>query len=442
MNGGAERNEELLRVFREAATTRAQERGISPTEHNWNLVSVAEDAGLNLFNFSRDAELMNSIWVCFLSVMKDFYAPGDMKYPTMEDFLSPGAYPDFVHCSPEEQNNLWMTANWMSILFTMVPAAKNKGLVLQVVPHLVEGANIKYITGSGQTEATANRVHIYEREGNIVATHRSSIRAARRKPAARGKSSTKKTPLRRRSDSLGSGGGGSGHRSKGLRDPNRVSRNLDYGGGMGENGIVAYDSGGGVACGGAPSYRRPRSGTESSTDAEYRSNDDEMLEDDYDVEGDEEENGTIREEEVVEDEDGDFVNVLQLLRDSSNSTKYVMQGRGMASSSNGGGYSPTQGGLFPSAFSFSAGSDGTVSPGLSQGPPLERIHSWGGMTSAGTGVGGLRNPLVRLSSTDFQNQPAFPPDHPSYHGVVSPPLVAEDPLFDMFTPLDPTRSRK
>jgi hypothetical protein len=217
---------------------------------------------------------------------------------------------------------------------------------------------------------------------------------------------------------------------------------------MGENGIVAYDSGGGVACGGAPSYRRPRSGTESSTDAEYRSNDDEMLEDDYDVEGDEEENGTIREEEVVEDEDGDFVNVLQLLRDSSNSTKYGMQARGMASnsssssSSNGGGYSPTQGGLFPSAFSFLAASDGSVSPGLSQAPPLERIHSWGGMTSAGngTGVGGPRNPLVRLNSTDFQNQPAFPPDHPSYHGAVSPPLVAEDPLFDIFTPLDPTKS--
>jgi len=48
-----------------------------------------------------------------------------------------------------------------------VPPKKNKGLAIQVIPKLVEGYSAKYITGSGQTHATADRVHIYEIEGCV-----------------------------------------------------------------------------------------------------------------------------------------------------------------------------------------------------------------------------------------------------------------------------------
>ena len=44
---------------------------------------------------------------------------------------------------------------------------KNKGLALDVVPKFVEGFTATYITGSGQTRQTADRVKIYEREGNV-----------------------------------------------------------------------------------------------------------------------------------------------------------------------------------------------------------------------------------------------------------------------------------
>lgn len=48
-----------------------------------------------------------------------------------------------------------------------IPARKNKGLILTVVPKHVEGQQSRYVTGSGQTEATKDRVHIYELEGGV-----------------------------------------------------------------------------------------------------------------------------------------------------------------------------------------------------------------------------------------------------------------------------------
>jgi len=297
---------ELLRRFRAAAAARAADHGISPALNDWNLVSIAEEAGINLFQFSRDAELLYSIWVSFLTVMREIY-PQDMhKYPTLAEFLS--AYPDFERLPAAEQSNLWHTANWMAILFTMIPAAKNKGLVLQVIPQLVEGPTVKYITGSGQTEATACRVQVYEREGNIVVAHRSGVRSARKK-VVRGKQSAKKTPLRRRADSLGSNSSNSGgSRPRGPRIPSSSSPGAGAGagagagsgsgvgmassapssyGGLGDgSGFAAslhgHSHGHGHAVGGGsssshshlPYARRPRSGTgSSSTDGEFRSGD-------------------------------------------------------------------------------------------------------------------------------------------------------------------------
>ena len=74
---------EVLQTFRAAAQMRAMDRGISPVEHDWNLMSVADDAGINLFQYSRDGELINNIWVCFLSVMREYLPSGSLKYLTM-----------------------------------------------------------------------------------------------------------------------------------------------------------------------------------------------------------------------------------------------------------------------------------------------------------------------------------------------------------------------
>jgi len=343
---------EVLQTFRAAAQMRAMDRGISPVEHDWNLMSVADDAGINLFQYSRDGELINNIWVCFLSVMREYLPSGSLKYLTMDAFLA--AYPLFSQYTLEEQKNLWQEANWMAVLFTMIPAEKNKGLVLQVIPHLIEGPHVKYITGSGQTEATASRVMIYEREGNIIVNHRAALRSHKRRQVK--KQSTKKTPLRPRSDSLGSNGGSGGSGSGGgatsssrrVREATwRTMEGLDAS-------SIGSGSGAGAGAGGAHFVvdgagtflnRRPRSGTgSSSTDGEFRSGD-EMHDEEYeDGEGDEAGNmasgvggvggrgmayiyalgmeyGPIHEEEGDDGEMGDFANVLQMLRDTSDSVK-------------------------------------------------------------------------------------------------------------------------
>lgn len=64
----------------------------------------------------------------------------------------------------------------MNVFFNYVPAKKNKGLILQVIPRLIEGWKVKYITGSGQTVATKDRVHIYETEGHVKPFHRGKDR--------------------------------------------------------------------------------------------------------------------------------------------------------------------------------------------------------------------------------------------------------------------------
>lgn len=115
-------------------------------------------------------EASRSFYILFvlLKLLKQvFSSDASMKYPTLDNFQV--AYDGaFNSRSVEEQLKLRNTANWMHILFQIIPAKKNKGLVLAVVSRFVEGFGVNYITGSGQTEATADRVRLYETEGGIV----------------------------------------------------------------------------------------------------------------------------------------------------------------------------------------------------------------------------------------------------------------------------------
>jgi hypothetical protein len=113
------------------------------------------------------------------SLQKYITIAADFKYPTVDSFLA--AYPGFFQNESEyEKKYLWLAANWMGILFRMITARKNKGLVLYVVPKLIEGWDAKYVTGSGQTKATANRVHIFETEGNTKANQRGKAKGKKR----------------------------------------------------------------------------------------------------------------------------------------------------------------------------------------------------------------------------------------------------------------------
>ena len=82
--------------------------------------------------------LINSFYICILDMLKSKLTTEDFKYSQIEDFMS--VYGEqFAKESNREKNLLWQTANWMFILFKIVPANKSTGLAMEVVPKLLEG---------------------------------------------------------------------------------------------------------------------------------------------------------------------------------------------------------------------------------------------------------------------------------------------------------------
>lgn len=166
--------------FQAAVDEILAKRGFSP---DLSLFTVASTIGLDVSNLHKEGTLLYALWVVILNSLQKYVTPADMKYPSIESFLE--AYPGwFTNDSDYEKRYLWLSANWMNILFRMITARKNKGLVLQVVPKLIEGWDAKYVTGSGQTKATANRVHIFETEGNTKANQRGKAKAKTTKKAS------------------------------------------------------------------------------------------------------------------------------------------------------------------------------------------------------------------------------------------------------------------
>jgi len=125
----------------------------------------------------KDKRIVSALWVCVLESFKAHTTVKDMKYDTIEKFMSIyKSFGDNVSTieqeSEKEKINLWHTANWMNVLLSMVPARKSKDLAIQVVPKVVEGWDARYITGSGQKRSTAYRVAIFEKEGNVMPRER------------------------------------------------------------------------------------------------------------------------------------------------------------------------------------------------------------------------------------------------------------------------------
>ena len=145
--------------------------------YRFDFNELCKSIGLDSTILNKEGTLMYALWVTLLNGIRKYKLLTSFKYPTIELFLTNYDYYDkFKHENEIEIKKLWYIANWMSYLFTMVSAKKNKGLAMIVIPKLIEGWNIKYITGSGQTRATTNRVHIFECEGNVKANHRGKVK--------------------------------------------------------------------------------------------------------------------------------------------------------------------------------------------------------------------------------------------------------------------------
>lgn len=177
----SDEEKDLIKRFSEETNRRIE---VSGFHSDMNLFDIAEAIDLDISALHKEGPVMYALWVVMLSALKAHYKMEELKYPTVDSFLE--TYSGYFDREPEdEKERLWHTANWMSILFTLITPRKNKGLAMQVIPKLVEGWNTKYVTGSGQTHRTANRVHIFESEGNIKANHRGKVKPKKKKRVAK-----------------------------------------------------------------------------------------------------------------------------------------------------------------------------------------------------------------------------------------------------------------
>lgn len=92
------------------------------------------------------------------------------------------SYPEFRVRISLEQNLLHQTAEWINLCFYTLKPANNKGFFISLIPRIVEGPNCKYVTGSGETTQTADRVTVFRTEGNCVKIQRLPRKRARVEP--------------------------------------------------------------------------------------------------------------------------------------------------------------------------------------------------------------------------------------------------------------------
>lgn len=157
--------------------------------NEYNIQSFSDMAGIDLFSYPKEGLMMHALWVIFFSHLKNQIPRAALKYPTVTSFLT--AYQGkFIEYTSENQNILCDTANLMVEMFKYLPARKNKGLAIQMIPKLVEGWHAKYVTGSGQTKATADRVFIFQTEGGVQPAHRGGrVSAPKKLPSNKSKKS-------------------------------------------------------------------------------------------------------------------------------------------------------------------------------------------------------------------------------------------------------------
>ena len=110
-------------------------------------------------------DLSGVIFYCFyILLFKYLNTPplhnGGSYEISMDDFLI--RYPEFANLDIQEIRAGMRFHDMMEVAQVCVPPQGNKQRLIDIVTHLAEGHSVKYITGSGQTEATARRVQTFK----------------------------------------------------------------------------------------------------------------------------------------------------------------------------------------------------------------------------------------------------------------------------------------
>ena len=126
----------FLVLFAEYILT-ALDSPLSATEPSTVLSDILLTARHRLSLLSKETTLSPNfvVIVTLLQLLGNLFAADNMKYSSVEAFLE--VYPMFQERSEVEREKLFHTANWMSILFQITTAKKNKGLVMEVIPKFV-----------------------------------------------------------------------------------------------------------------------------------------------------------------------------------------------------------------------------------------------------------------------------------------------------------------
>jgi hypothetical protein len=136
-----------------------------------NPYALANKCNISLAKLSKCSLLCASLWFIYFShfavhLLKE---GNQLKYDCLESFLE--AYDqrflDPMHYDEKEQQSLYLMAVLSGIFLRFIPPKGSKHLYMKVLPALIEGWDAKYVCGSGQSRATADRVLIYETEGAV-----------------------------------------------------------------------------------------------------------------------------------------------------------------------------------------------------------------------------------------------------------------------------------
>ena len=114
-------------------------------------------------NLPRHDDLRCALEMLMLYLVRQFVP---LKYRTVEDFLK--VYPEMGEREKAEVNRLWQCANWFDVTLLTLKSQNNKShMIGSLVPRMAEGAAAKYITGSGESCSTRDRVTIFRVEGLV-----------------------------------------------------------------------------------------------------------------------------------------------------------------------------------------------------------------------------------------------------------------------------------
>jgi len=165
---------ESLKKFADEAARLAASGEVDVTDFaagTWTMDVLVQTTDIPLRAYAKESLFSVALWVLFYATTREHYPPEKLKFQRVDAFLDAyGGY--FNAMDPIVQEQLKDEANWFNVANALLPPQSNKGLAIQVVPRLIEGWHAKYVTGSGQTQATADRVLIFQTEGQVRPSHR------------------------------------------------------------------------------------------------------------------------------------------------------------------------------------------------------------------------------------------------------------------------------